>query len=57
MTQVDVTYENGSERHYLAVGDPQTVWEQTSKLHVKKLEVHSADDLTWPTREECPVNA
>lgn len=55
MSQVDITFENGTEAHYLAVGDPETVWCQTSKLYVRKLVVTQADDLTWPTADECPI--
>ncbi len=55
MSQVEITFENGKTKTYLAQGDPETVWGQTSKLHLKKLIVTQADDLTWPGADECPV--
>lgn len=57
MSQVEITFENGTTKSYLAAGDPETVWCQTSKAYVKKLVVTQADDLTWPTAEECPCFA
>lgn len=57
MSQVDITFKNGTEAHYLAVGSPDDVFATLPREGVARVEVHSADDLTWPTADECPVNA
>ena len=57
MTQVDITFKNGTERHYTTTQTQEAVYADARKLAgISRLEVHEAQ-VMWPTAKDCPVFA
>lgn len=57
MSKVDITFKNGTERHYVTTQSQEEVFQASRKLvGVARVEVHEAT-VMWPTPAECPVFA
>jgi hypothetical protein len=55
MSRYEIVLTDGTVDAGIALGTPDEVYTYlASTQSLKSLKVHSADDITWPTADECP---